>query len=161
MERQWHSLQRDEVLPALGSRYSGLKETEVRERLRQYGPNKLKGRKKTPPVLVFLQQFLNPLIYVLLVAAVISFVMQHYTDAVVILVVLLLNAIIGFIQEARAEKAMEALMRMAAPQAKVERDGRVQTVPARQIVPGDIILLETGDRVPADARKPIHPGTTD
>jgi len=152
MERQWHSLRRDEVLPALGSRYSGLRETEVRERLRQYGPNALKGRKKPTPVLAFLRQFLSPLIYVLLVAAVISFVMQHYTDAVVILAVLLLNAVIGFIQETRAEKAMEALMRMAAPQAKVERDGRVQTVPARQIVPGDIVLLETGDRVPADAR---------
>ena len=152
MEKRWYNLQKSEVLAGIGSRHSGLTETEARERLQQYGPNELQGRKKPPAILVFLQQFLSPLIYVLLAAVVISFVMQHFTDAIVILVVLLLNAVIGFIQETRAEKAMEALMRMAAPQAKVERDGRVQTVPARQVVPGDIILLETGDRVPADAR---------
>ncbi len=152
MEKRWHNLERNEVLTEIGSRHSGLQETEARERLRQFGPNELKGRKKTLPLLVFLQQFLSPLIYVLLAAAVISFIMQHFTDAIVILVVLLLNAVIGFVQEARAEKAMEALMQMAAPQAKVERDGKVQTIPARQIVPGDIIMLETGDRVPADVR---------
>jgi len=152
MDKRWYNLGRDEAVAALGSRHSGLSETEARERLRQHGPNQLRGKKKTPPVVAFLQQFLSPLIYVLLVAAVISAVMQHFTDAAVILAVLLLNAVIGFVQETRAEKAMEALMRMAAPQAKVERDGRVQTIPARRIVPGDVILLETGDRVPADAR---------
>ena len=152
MEKQWHSLRRNEVLPALGSRFSGLKEDEVRERLREYGPNELKAKKKALAVVVFLQQFLSPLIYVLIVAAAISVVMQHFTDAAVILTVLMLNAVIGFVQETRAEKAMEALMQMAAPRARVERDGRVQTVPAGEIVPGDILILETGDRVPADAR---------
>ncbi|HEY90464.1 MAG TPA: HAD-IC family P-type ATPase, partial [Dehalococcoidia bacterium] len=152
MEKQWHCLQRNEVLTEIGSRHSGLRETEARERLLQFGPNELKGKKKMSPLLVFLQQFLSPLIYILLAAVVISFIMQHFTDAIVILAVLLLNAVIGFVQETRAEKAMEALMQMAAPQAKVERDGKVQTIPARQIVPGDIIMLETGDRVPADAR---------
>jgi len=112
----------------------------------------LKGRKKTPPVLVFLRQFLSPLIYVLLVAAVISVIVEHLIDAGVILGVLLLNAVVGFIQETRAERAMEALIQMAAPEARVRRDGRVKLIPARQIVPGDILLLETGDRVPADAR---------
>ena len=108
-------------MPVLGSRHSGLTEAEAGERLRQYGPNQLKGRKKASPVVVFLQQFLSPLIYVLLAAAVISAVMQHFTDAAVILAVLLLNAVVGFVQEARAERAMEALIRMAAPRAREPR----------------------------------------
>jgi Ca2+-transporting ATPase len=151
-EKKWHNLNRDEVLKILDSRTSGLTATEVSDRLRQYGPNQLKGRKKVPPVVVFLRQFLSPLIYVLLAATVISFIIGSAIDATVILVVLLLNAIIGYVQETRAEKAMEALIQMAAPQANVQRDGKVTMLPATQIVPGDILLLETGERVPADAR---------
>jgi Ca2+-transporting ATPase len=152
VERKWHSLQRAEVLKALGSRPSGLSATEATARLRQYGLNQLEGRKKVPPVVVFLRQFLSPLIYVLLAATVISFVMASVIDAVVILVVLLLNAVIGYVQETRAERAMEALIQMAAPRANVQRDGKVEVLPARQIVPGDILMLETGEKVPADAR---------
>jgi Ca2+-transporting ATPase len=152
MEEQWHSLGPDEALQALESRRAGLTETEVAERRLRYGPNQLKARKKTPPAIVFFRQFLSPLIYVLLVAAVISIVVEHYIDAWVILGVLLLNAIIGFIQETRAEKAMEALIQMAAPQARVRRDGNIKMMPARDVVPGDILLFETGDKVPADAR---------
>jgi Ca2+-transporting ATPase len=152
MEEQWHSLQPDEALLALGSRHSGLNEAEAGARLLQYGANELKGKKKTPPVLVFLRQFLSPLIYVLIAAVIISFVVQHYIDALVILGVLLLNAIVGFMQESRAEKAMEALAQMAAPKAKVRRESELKQIPARAVVPGDILLLETGDRVPADAR---------
>jgi len=150
--QQWHNLGSDEALLALDSRRSGLSDTETKARLLQYGPNQLKGRKKTPPLLVFLRQFLSPLIYVLLVAAIISVIVEHLIDAGVILGVLLLNAVVGFIQETRAERAMEALIQMAAPKARVRRDGSVKLIPARQIVPGDILLLETGDRVPADAR---------
>jgi len=152
MEEQWHNLQGDEALQTLGSRYSGLSEAEAEARLLQYGTNELKGKKKAPTVLVFLRQFLSPLIYVLIAAVVISFVVQHYIDALVILGVLLLNAIVSFIQEARAEKAMEALVQMAAPKANVRRDSELKQIPARAVVPGDILLLETGDRVPADAR---------
>ncbi len=152
VEQNWHSLRRDEVLKTLDSRPSGLSTVEATTRLRQYGPNQLKGRKKVPPVIVFLRQFLSPLIYVLLAATVVSFIMDSYIDAIVILVVLLLNAVIGYVQETRAERAMEALIQMAAPQANVQRDGKVGVLPARQIVPGDILLLETGERVPADAR---------
>jgi len=152
MGERWHSLSPDEALQALESRRSGLTDTEAGARLLQYGPNRLKGKKKTPPWLVFLRQFLSPLIYVLLVAAVISIIVEHFIDAWVILGVLLLNAIIGFVQETRAEKAMEALIQMAAPRARVRRAGNIDTVPAREIVPGDILLFETGDRVPADAR---------
>ncbi len=152
MKEQWHNLNPDEALQALGSRRSGLSETGVKARLLQYGPNVLKRQKKTPPMLVFLRQFLSPLIYILLAAVVVSVIVGHFIDAWVILGVLLLNAAVGFMQEIRAEKAMEALIRMAAPRTTVRRDGKVKLLPAREIVPGDILLLETGDRVPADAR---------
>ena len=152
MSEQWHILSPDGALQAFNSRRSGLTETEVKAQLLQYGPNELKGKKKTLPILVFLRQFLSPLIYVLLIAVVISVIVEHFIDAGVIMGVLLLNAVIGFIQETRAERAMEALIQMAAPKAKVRRDGKVKLVPAREIVPGDILLLETGDKVPADAR---------
>lgn len=88
MEQQWHNLHGDEALQTLGSRHSGLSETEAEARLLQYGANELKGKKKAPTVLVFLRQFLSPLIYVLIAAVVISFVVQHYIDALVILGVL-------------------------------------------------------------------------
>jgi Ca2+-transporting ATPase len=152
MTTLWHALQRDEILPALGSRESGLTATEAADRLRGYGPNELQAARKPSKVAVFLRQFLSPLIYVLVAAAAVSIAVGHYADAGVIATVLLLNAVIGYAQETRAERAMEALMGMAAPRAKIEREGRVTQVTAREVVPGDIILLETGDRVPADAR---------
>ncbi|OGO43779.1 MAG: hypothetical protein A2Z05_04400 [Chloroflexi bacterium RBG_16_60_22] len=152
MDKQWHNFTIDEALQALDSRRAGLAAGEVASRLLRYGPNQLEARKKTPPLMVFSGQFLSPLIYVLLVAAVISIIVGHFLDAWVILGVLLLNAAIGFVQETRAEKAMEALIRLAAPRASVRRDGSVREIPARELVPGDILLLETGDRVPADAR---------
>ena len=152
MDKNWHNLSPDEVLRELKSNRPGLSEAEAAARLRQYGYNELKGKKKTSPIIVFLSQFLSPLIYVLLIAAIISAVLQHILDAGVIMGVLLLNATIGFIQETRAEKAMEALVRMAAPRARVRRDGKMALIPAREIVPGDIFSLETGDKVPSDAR---------
>ncbi len=150
--KQWYRLSASDVLEELGSRRSGLTRDEAEARREQYGPNELKGRKKTHPVLVFLKQFLSPLIYILLAAAVVSFVVGHFIDGWVILGVLLLNAAIGFIQETRAETAMEALMKMAAPKAKVRRDNEIGSVAVSEIAPGDIILLETGDKIPADAR---------
>src|SRR4030042_1024430 len=113
MAVSWYNTGTDEALQALGSSRSGLTGAEAGDRLLRYGPNRLTGQKKTPPVLVFLQQFLSPLIYVLFVAAVISLVLGHFLDAGVVLGVLLLNAIIGFVQEQQAEKAMEALIQMA------------------------------------------------
>jgi len=152
MQEKWHNLSPDEVLLVLNSRRFGLTATEAKTRLLQYGPNELKGRKKTPPIVVFLRQFLSPLIYILLAAVIVSVIVEHFMDAAVIMGVLLLNAVMGFIQETRAESAMEALIQMAAPRARVRRDGNVKQIPAREIVPGDILLLETGDKVPADAR---------
>ncbi|MFC2065768.1 cation-translocating P-type ATPase [Chloroflexota bacterium] len=152
MQEQWYNFTPDEALRALNSRRSGFSESEARAQLLRYGPNELKGKKKPLPILVFLSQFLSPLIYVLLIAAIISIIVEHFMDAWVILGVLSLNAIIGFVQETRAEKAMEALIQMAAPMARVRRDGNVQMRAASGIVPGDILLLETGDKVPVDAR---------
>ncbi|NQT04935.1 MAG: HAD-IC family P-type ATPase, partial [Dehalococcoidia bacterium] len=152
MNTQWHNLSTGEALEAFGSRRSGLTGDEASSGRMRYGPNELKGKKKTPPLIVFLRQFLSPLIYVLMVAAIISLIVEHFIDAGVILGVLFLNAAIGFIQESRAEKAMEALIRMAAPRASVRRDGAIKVIPAREVVPGDIVLLETGDKIPADAR---------
>ena len=152
MEEKWYAVGSDEALRVLNAKRSGLDESEARKRLLQYGPNVLKGKKKTPPVVVFFRQFLSPLIYVLLVAVVISLIVQHFLDAWVILGVLLLNALVGFVQETRAERAMEALLHLAAPKATVRRHGKVKDIPAREIVPGDILLFETGDKVSADAR---------
>ena len=152
MATQWYNSSPEEIFTTLGSRREGLTAAEASERLEKYGQNQLEGRKKASPVRAFFSQFLSPLIYVLLVAVIISFVVGHYTDAWVILSVLILNAIIGFVQESKAEKAMEALMKLAAPIANVRRDGRQMDIPSHDIVPGDIIILEAGDKVPADAR---------
>ena len=154
----WHNLTREDALSKTDSRISGLTEKEAETRLAQYGANELRGKKKTPLIMVFLHQFLNPLIYVLLAAGIISLVSQlftkenHFIDAIVIFGVIILNAAIGTFQENQAEHAMKALLEMAAPKAKVRRDGEIQTVPAREIVPGDILLFEAGDKVSADVR---------
>jgi P-type Ca2+ transporter type 2C len=148
----WHKLPPAEVLKALNSTRSGLAETQAKENLLKYGPNELVGKKKSPLIVEFLKQFMSPLIYVLLVAVIISAIMQHFIDAAVILTVLFINALIGLIQENRAEKAMEALKEMAAPKAKVRRDNQIKLIPSREVVPGDILLFEAGDKVPADVR---------
>jgi len=152
MQKTWHAMDTQEALERLHSKKSGLTEEEAGKRFSRYGPNELKGKKKIPAILVFLKQFLSPLIYILIAATVISIIVQHHVDAVVISSVLILNAFIGFIQESRAEKAMEALMKLAAPMAKVRRDGKVRSIPSSELVPGDVIVLEAGDRVPADLR---------
>jgi len=106
MVTQWHSISADEALQLLHSKHSGLTEDQAKAQLLQCGPNELRSRKKTPPFIVFLRQFLSPLIYVLLVAAIISIIVEHIVDAGVIFGVLLLNAAVSFMQETRAERAM-------------------------------------------------------
>ncbi len=152
MKRPWHSLTADDALSALDSRRDGLTSEEATTRLARHGPNHLVGKKKTPPLVVLLRQFLSPLIYILLAAVAVSIIVGDLLDAWVILAVLVLNAVVGFVQETRAEKAMEALIQMAAPKARVRRDGRVQLLAATEIVPGDIVTIEAGDKVPGDAR---------
>jgi Ca2+-transporting ATPase len=130
----------------------GLKSLEADTRLRKYGFNQITHKKKLNPLKLFFQQFINPLIYILLAAVVISLVIQHYIDAIVIMIIVILNAILGFSQEYKAEKALELLKKMAAPHARVLRHGHTKIIEASKLVPGDILLLETGDKVPADAR---------
>jgi P-type Ca2+ transporter type 2C len=152
MNNTWHSISVDNIIKELSTSLDGLNSAEVSSRILQYGQNQLTGKKRVSPIIIFFRQFLNPLIYVLFAAVIIKAVVGSFIDAGVISGVIVLMATIGFVQETRAEKAMEALLQMAAPKAKVRRGGKVLTCPAKEIVPGDIILLEAGDKVPADAR---------
>jgi len=151
-QRDWHTLPPDVVLEVLCTSAEGLSTTDAAARLARFGPNRLPRTAKRGPLLRLLVQFHNLLIYVLLGAAGLAVLLGHPIDAGVILTVVLLNAVIGFVQEGRAESALEAMQSMIDPKASVLRDGRRTTVPADSIVPGDIVLIEAGDRVPADLR---------
>jgi magnesium-transporting ATPase (P-type) len=140
------------VVSALEASPSGLTDEEAAARLERYGPNRLPSAAARHPLWRFLLQFHNLLIYVLLASAVISLLLDHAVDALVILAVVLLNAIVGFIQEGRAEAALDAIRRMIDPKATVIREDRRQSIAVDELVPGDTIVLEAGDRVPADTR---------
>ena len=150
--RPWHSLGIDQSLADLDSAAAGLSALEARNRLVRYGANLIPEPRGPGAIRRFLQQFQNMLIYVLLAAATAAALMQHVKDALVILAVILVNAIAGFIQEGRAERALAGIRRMIDPNASVLRDGLRVTVPADQVVPGDVVVLEAGDRIPADLR---------
>lgn len=152
MDNAWYSKAGDEVLEAFGASSSGLGAAEVQKRKERYGPNRLTPPRKQNPFMRFLAQFNNVLIYVLLAAFAATALLAHWVDAWVILGVVVLNALIGFIQEGKAEKAMDALKDMLSPQALVRRDGRTARTDAKELVPGDIVLLQSGDKVPADIR---------
>jgi magnesium-transporting ATPase (P-type) len=140
------------VLAELQTAPDGLSQAEAQKRLDDHGPNRLPEPPRRSALVRFLLQFHNILIYVLLGSAVITAAMNHLVDTVVILAVVIANAIIGFIQEGKAEKAMEAIRHMLAPHASVMRDGERRSVDGETLVPGDIVLLEAGDKVPADLR---------
>ncbi len=148
----WHTVSPEDALERLGSRASGLTEAEAQRRLVEYGPNELKEAKRISPFQIFLSQFKNFLILILLVAVIISAFIGDKIEALVIFVIVIFAVFLGFIQEYRAEKAMAALKRMAAPGARVLRNGEEREIPARELVPGDIVLLEAGSLVPADLR---------
>ncbi len=151
--KPWHALDSAAVAAALGSAVeSGLTQAEAQCRLDHYGPNSLPEPPRRSWWMVFLRQFVSPLIYVLLLAAAISLAMGHHGDSAVILVVVLVNAVIGLIQEGRAERSMEALRKLSALRVRVLRDGRECQVEAKELVPGDLLLLAAGDAVAADAR---------
>jgi len=152
LEKHWHTMDVEAVCKELNSSYNGLNDQEAKRRLGIYGLNELKQEKKTPPLSIFLAQFKNFLIIILLIATAISFVIGEVVDAIIILIIVLLCALLGFIQEYRSEKAVEALKKLVSPEAKVIRDGKEKKIAAAELVPGDIILLEVGDKVPADAR---------
>jgi calcium-translocating P-type ATPase len=147
-----HARPVDACLVALDARPEGLTAAEAARRLDAHGPNRLAEVQTRGPLPRFLAQFHNILIYVLLAAAVVTAALQHWVDTGVILAVVLANAVIGFLQEGKAEAAMAAIRRMLAPRAAVLRDGRRVTVDGADLVPGDIVLLEAGDKVPADLR---------
>ena len=142
----------DEVLSKLDSDQKGISSMQAKERLSQHGPNQLESTTKPSPLKIFIGKFKDYMVLVLIFAAIISFIAGETTNAYVILGIVVLVAIIGFVQEYKAEKAMEALREMVAPEADVIRDGQMSTIPAADLVPGDVVFLEAGDKVPADGR---------
>ena len=150
--QNWHALSIPEVLSPLNSTCNGLTPDEVKVRQDQYGWNELTVTKKISPWLILYEQFKNVLIVILLIATVFSFFLGHRIEAVAIAVIVLFAVVLGFLQEYRAEKAIDALKKMAAPLATVIRNGKEIDIPAKDLVPGDIIVLHEGNKIPADAR---------
>ena len=148
----WHAMDATAVLAQLESTSQGLDSAAVRVRRDIYGPNQLPERKRRSALLRFVLQFHNVLIYMLLGAGVVTFLLQHWVDSGVIFAVVVINALVGFLQEGKAERAMDAIRNMLSPNALVTRDGRLHSIPATELVPGDVVQLASGDKVPADLR---------
>ncbi len=149
----WHTLDVSETLTRLAVEpASGLSDPQVAERQRKFGLNELRESGRKHPLLIIWEQLINPLVLLLLGAAGISFLLGKAIDSAAVLAVVVINTILGFIQEYRAEKAMAALKRLSNPVVRVRRAGRLQEIPSNQLVPGDILLLEAGNTIPADAR---------
>lgn len=152
-ENAHHALSGHEVVLLLETDVAtGLTTAAVEGRLRRFGPNTLPEAEGTGPVVRFLRQFHHPLIYVLIAAGVISLLLGDAVDSAVIFGVVLVNAVVGFVQESRAEAALDALRSMVRTEARVRRDGRQRTVPSEDLVPGDVVVIEAGDKAPADLR---------
>ncbi len=148
----WYQLSVREVLQKLGTSESGLTAEEAKKRLDRYGPNKLAEEEKISRFKILLHQFTSPLIYILLIAGVVTILLKEYIDSGVIFAVVILNAIIGYIQEYKAEESVRALKKMVVPKARVIRDGKEREINSEELVPGDIVLLASGTKVPADLR---------
>src|ERR671912_268099 len=148
----WHILPVPDVISRLATALTGLTGADAAKRLEVHGPNELQAHSRESAWRTFAAQFQNVLILILLAGTAVSAFLGHTLEAVVITVIVLFAVLLGFIQEHRAGRALEALRRMAAPVGRVIRDGEEIVVPARDLVPGDVVLLRTGDRVPADAR---------
>lgn len=148
----WHTMTPEETGQALQTSDQGLTEAQARERLATYGPNRLAPQQRRGPLMRFFMQFHNILLYVMLGAACITALLGHWVDTGVLLMAVLINAVIGFIQEGKAESALDAIRAMLSPHAMVLRDGQRREIDAADLVPGDRVLLASGDRVPADLR---------
>ena len=149
----WHATTADEVMRRLNSNTkSGLDAAEVSRRLAQYGPNRLPEGAKRSSVMRFLLQFNNVLVYVLLAAGFVKAMLGLWLDASVILGVVLINGLLGYIQEGKAEKALDSIRNMLSAEARAVRGGETRLIPAEELVPGDVVLLESGDKIPADLR---------
>ncbi|KAA0259356.1 calcium-translocating P-type ATPase, PMCA-type [Deferribacter autotrophicus] len=148
----WHQFKIDEIFTKLETSSSGISNNEAKIRLANYGYNKLEKIKKKTALGIFLSQFKDLMIIILIISAIIAGIIGEAKDTIVIIIIVLLNAIISFIQEYRAEKSIEALKQIASPSAKVIRDGVLHTISSTDLVPGDIVIIEAGDIVPADIR---------
>ncbi|MCJ7623416.1 MAG: HAD-IC family P-type ATPase, partial [Anaerolineaceae bacterium] len=152
-EGNWYQLETQQVIDILAvDAENGLSEAEAALRLEKFGPNELIDRGGISPWKILWEQLTGIMVLILIFSVVISLILHEYRDAIVIMVIVVLNAILGFTQEYRAEQAMAALKRMAVPRVRVRRSGRVREVDARNLVPGDVILLEAGNVIPADCR---------
>jgi len=151
-KKLFHTLTRDAAYELLSSTPQGLSNSEAAKRFAELGPNEIQAAKQVTAWEILLEQFKNVLILILLAACVLSLFLGHGVESIIIAVIVLFAVLLGFAQEYRAERAIEALRQMAAPTASVLRDGNEVKIPARDLVPGDVILLRTGDRIPADAR---------
>jgi len=149
---EWHTLDSTQVFKELNASEKGLSEAEARERIQIYGSNELRKEKGISPLILFISQFRNFLVLILIVAAGFSFAIGAALDGVVISIIVILNALFGFVQEFRAGKAIEALKRLTSPESLVLRDGRKKKIPSRLLVPGDVVFLEEGSKIPADLR---------
>jgi len=152
MSKSWHAMEIDEAMKQLNAESTGLSQEEVQKRLQQYGTNELQKEKGTSAIKLFIEQFEDLLIVILLIATGLSIYLGEITDAIVIIAIVLACAILGFVEEFRSEKALEALKKMTAPTAMALRDGKEVKVQTSELVPGDIVLLYTGDKIPADSR---------
>lgn len=148
----WHALEVNDVAARLETGHAGLPDDEVTARLGRHGPNRLEEAPPTPWWVLLLHQFASPLIFILVIAAAITLLLEEFVDAAVIAAVLALNATIGFTQESRAEASVRSLMQLVSPHARVIRGGRERDIQSAELVPGDLVLLESGMRVPADVR---------
>ncbi|MGB5717871.1 MAG: HAD-IC family P-type ATPase, partial [Gammaproteobacteria bacterium] len=149
---EWHALTAEACLQKLGADPDGLGDEEAQARLSQHGLNRLAPSRKRSALVRFMLQFHNVLVYVLLLAAIVTGMLAMWIDTAVIIGVILINATVGFLQEGRAERALEAVRNMLSPTATVVRNGQRVSIPAESLVPGDRVLLEAGDKVPADVR---------
>ena len=149
----WHALADAEIVKLLDvNPKHGLSDDEVVKRQKQFGPNRLTARRSLPAWRRLLNQFHQPLVYILLVSAIVTLALSEYVDSIVIFLVVLINAIVGYVQEHKAEKSIEALAKMVTTEATVRRNGRKDRISADELVPGDVVLLQSGDKVPADLR---------
>ena len=149
---QYYRHSAEETLQDVQSSTDGLTTAEAAKRLETEGYNELKGKAATPVWKLFIENFKDPMVIVLLIAAAVQIVLGHLIESLIIFLVILLNAVISVVQTKKAESSLDALRQMSAPEAKVIRDGQKKTIPARELVPGDIVLLDAGDYVPADGR---------
>ena len=159
MAEAWHAVDAETALQRLRSSPTGLSKGEAARRLRTSGPNELVQTARVSPLRIFLEQFTDVLVIILIIAAVISGYLgisrgesTELWDAILIAIIVVLNSVLGFFQEFRAEKSLQALKALAAPKAHVVRDGEVLAVASRELVPGDVVVLAAGDKVPADLR---------